>query len=277
MDTEQLKRLVNEKKSIRQIAEEFNKGQTTIRYWLSKLGLKTDYHTEEKYPKEKLEDAVIKSTSYNSVLTNLGISVAGGIYYHIKNKIKKFEIDTSHFCNTGGRYTPGNLNHKNKRTANEILTNNKKRRENSKRLTRALKELGVEYKCEKCGLEGLWKNERLVLAVDHKNGDWSDCRPDNVRFLCPNCHSQTETFCGRGRKKKCKCGTRISSKSIHCRKCNAPNQSKHLRKIERPNYEQLVKEIKELGYEGVGRKYKVTGNSIKKWEKWYEKYTVGVA
>ncbi len=29
----------------------------------------------------------------------------------------------------------------------------------------------------------------MVLEVDHKNGDWSDCRSDNLEFMCPNCHN----------------------------------------------------------------------------------------
>jgi hypothetical protein len=268
MDTDKLKKLVEENKSIKQISKEFGKGQTTIRYWLSKLGLKTNCRVEGKYTKDKLENAVKKSTSYSGVLNNLGILVAGNIYYHIKSKIKKYGINTSHFCKQSF------FGNKNKLTANEILTNNKKRRENSKRLTRALKEMGVEYKCEECGLEGVWKNKKLVLPVDHRNGDWSDCRFENVRFLCPNCHSQTETFCGRGRKKKCKCGVKISSKSIHCMRCNAVNQGKHLRRANRPPYEQLKKEIENSGYVQVGKKYGVTDNSIRKWCKYYEKHGI---
>ena len=41
----------------------------------------------------------------------------------------------------------------------------------------------------------------LTLAVDHVDGDFSNNEPDNVRFLCPNCHSQTEDFAGRSKNK----------------------------------------------------------------------------
>ena len=49
------------------------------------------------------------------------------------------------------------------------------------------------YKCECCGIAE-WQNKPLVLELDHINGNFNDNSLDNVRLLCPNCHSQTETF-----------------------------------------------------------------------------------
>ena len=54
-----------------------------------------------------------------------------------------------------------------------------------------------EYKCAECNLES-WRGKDLKLQVDHINGIHHDNRPENLRFLCPNCHSQTNTFCGAG-------------------------------------------------------------------------------
>ncbi|MFE3152616.1 HNH endonuclease [Streptomyces sp. NPDC059218] len=42
-----------------------------------------------------------------------------------------------------------------------------------------------------------WRGNRLVLEIDHINGDRLDNRPKNLRYLCPSCHSQTETFSKR--------------------------------------------------------------------------------
>ncbi len=53
------------------------------------------------------------------------------------------------------------------------------------------------YECERCGNGGDWKGSELVLELDHINGDHGDNRVDNLRFLCPNCHSQTETYRNR--------------------------------------------------------------------------------
>jgi 5-methylcytosine-specific restriction endonuclease McrA len=59
------------------------------------------------------------------------------------------------------------------------------------------------YKCEICSLSD-WQGKKITLHVDHVNGDPSNDHPDNLRLLCPNCHSQTEFLGGankgRGRK-----------------------------------------------------------------------------
>lgn len=53
----------------------------------------------------------------------------------------------------------------------------------------------LPYLCSECGLKDEWNNKPIVLQLDHKNGVSNDNRIGNLRFLCPNCHSQTHTFC----------------------------------------------------------------------------------
>jgi len=65
-------------------------------------------------------------------------------------------------------------------------------------LKRRLVEEGLlAPRCASCGLGETWEGAPLVLHLDHINGDRTDNRLENLRFLCPNCHSQTETYCGR--------------------------------------------------------------------------------
>jgi len=64
-------------------------------------------------------------------------------------------------------------------------------------IKRRLLEAGVlENRCDVCGLTE-WRGQRISIQIDHRNGVRSDHRLENLRMLCPNCHSQTATFSGR--------------------------------------------------------------------------------
>lgn len=55
-----------------------------------------------------------------------------------------------------------------------------------------------EPRCERCGLSE-WRSEPLALELHHLNGDGLDNRLENLELLCPNCHSQTDTWGGKNR------------------------------------------------------------------------------
>ena len=56
----------------------------------------------------------------------------------------------------------------------------------------------LEYKCSSCGLTD-WNDKIITLQLDHINGIRDDNRIENLRFLCPNCHTQTDTFAVRNK------------------------------------------------------------------------------
>tara|TARA_R100000406_G_scaffold63556_1_gene44486 strand:- start:157 stop:576 length:420 start_codon:yes stop_codon:yes gene_type:complete len=58
---------------------------------------------------------------------------------------------------------------------------------------RIIKEEILQYKCNECGIID-WNGNPLSLQLDHINGVPNDNRVENLRFLCPNCHSQTKTW-----------------------------------------------------------------------------------
>ena len=151
-----------------------------------------------KYTPELLAEAAAASHSVAGVLRHLGLPQAGGTHAHISRLLKRFEIDTSHFTGQGwlrGRSVPPKLPPEHWLRLHPEGSG----RVNGQRLRRALVRVGLEYRCAFCLNEGSWQGASLTLHVDHVNGDYLDCRQENLRFLCPNCHSQTPTHAGRNK------------------------------------------------------------------------------
>ena len=146
----------------------------------------------EKYSKEILTEAVCKSISVMDVLRNLGLKCTGGNHSHIKKRILTHCIDTSHF--TGSRHNKGKKNPNRKKSSDILVVLDGDNRPKSYQLTRALLESNVNYTCVECGCDGTYNGKPITLHVDHIDGNWRDSRITNLRFLCPNCHSQTDTF-----------------------------------------------------------------------------------
>ncbi len=60
-------------------------------------------------------------------------------------------------------------------------------------------EAGIPYVCKLCGNPPEWCGRPLTLQIDHMNGDFLDNRRENLRFTCPNCHSQTDNWGSKNR------------------------------------------------------------------------------
>lgn len=147
-----------------------------------------------KYTKELLTPIVKESLSLAEVIKKLGIKWSGGQQQNIKRWIKFYEIDTSHFLGQAASFGSRHKGGPKKKLWQEILIlmPNENRREHAVKLRRALLESGRDYKCCECGNDGNWCGKELRLQVNHKNGNWLDNRPENLEFICPNCHSQTQ-------------------------------------------------------------------------------------
>ena len=172
-----------------------------------------------KYTKEVLKDVVAISRSIREVLIKIGVSPnSGGMHYHISNKIKQFGINTGHFDPYANCQPPKGHG----RDCTEILVIGRK--EKRRALEGALIKIGRKYICDECGIGDTWNNKKLTLQIDHINGNVLDNRSVNLRFLCPNCHTQTETYGVIKNKKECKCkkcGRKIciGNKTGYCYLC----------------------------------------------------------
>jgi 5-methylcytosine-specific restriction endonuclease McrA len=149
------------------------------------------------YSDEQLAAAARRSISYAGVLRDLGVPVTGGQHAHLARRIRAAGIDTSHFL--GQAHYRGTS--RPRRAPDEILVVRppESGRQDASTLRRALLAIGVSHECAICGIGASWRGSPLILIVDHINGDYRDNRRENLRFLCPNCHSQTATWCRKPR------------------------------------------------------------------------------
>jgi hypothetical protein len=210
--------------------------------------------------KKVLENHVNESVSFSEVSRKLYNNNFCGNRQTIKNYVRKFSIDTSHFISTS---TPGTKNFK-KKSLLDILVENSTF--DVTHLKDRLYNEGLKERiCEKCGQDENWNGEHISLILDHINGKNNDNRIENLRIVCPNCNATLPTHGGKN--------------VIHLKKEKNKITERLLisqRKVKRPEFGRLCNEIKELGYSGTGRKYGVSDNSIRKWIKFYKKIDMGL-
>ncbi|WP_405737120.1 HNH endonuclease [Streptomyces sp. NBC_01537] len=144
----------------------------------------------------RLREAAADSLSLAETIRALGLSNGGGTRQRVKAALAAHGVPTQHFVGQGCNR---NKRSPQRKTADEILRRLDPGAPRTRRslLHRALQEKDVAYVCAKCGVGDVWQGHRLVLEIDHINGDRLDNRFANLRYLCPSCHSQTNTFAGR--------------------------------------------------------------------------------
>lgn len=148
-----------------------------------------------KYTKENLQDVANKCTSFRQMLKEFGLKETGGNYSGMQKRCEKLDVDTSHFTGQGWNKL-GHPNFGNNIDLSKRFIKHEKRINAAKTKDILLNHKLKEYKCEICGLS-VWNDKPITLQLHHINGDGTDDRIDNLQLLCPNCHSQTDSYCKR--------------------------------------------------------------------------------
>jgi hypothetical protein len=147
---------------------------------------------------EELIAAVAVSRSYRAVIILLRLVPAGGNYEQVKTAIQRLELSTEHF--TGMGWNVG-LIHKPfvEIPMEELLVANGTMQ--SYTLKKRLFKAGLKKPaCEMCGWAQQASDGRIPVELDHINGNHHDNRLENLRVLCPNCHSLQPTHRGKNKR-----------------------------------------------------------------------------
>ncbi len=214
---------------------------------------------------EKLKEIIKESYSVSEVLTKCGVSnKSSNNYNKLYEIVHDHSISIDHFNR--------NINNKGiKKSLDDILVKNSNYTNTTQLKKYLVRDNLIEYKCsgEGCSIENTWNGKPIVLHLDHINGINNDHRIENLRFLCPNCHSQTETYAGRNMSKerteykKIITDLDIEPKKVKIREVKPKKESKFDKLVEKD----FIQEIVDSSFVKVGKKYGVSDNTIRKWVK----------
>lgn len=217
----------------------------------------------KKWTDEQLIIAVKNSKTISDVVRGIGLkSTNSGNHQTVRAKIKQLGLDISHFSES----VVGKHPITKEKELSEVLIKDSTYASSRHLKKKLLKFSLVKDLCSECGITH-WQNKKLSLHLDHINGIRDDNRIENLRLLCPNCHSLTETYCvGNTRLQNMRrcidCNTLVTGKSIRCMKCDSGR--KRNCKISWPPVEELITMVQASNFLQVAKTLGVTDNTLRK-------------
>lgn len=150
-------------------------------------------------PKEELQSLVSRSSSFADIMRSLGFTPTGSGFKTLRMRLDDDSINYAHIS-TGKASNKGRRFNVVKTSLDEMLVECSTWSRTYMK-ERIIQEAVIPYVCAECGLFPEWEGKFLSLVLDHINGINNDCRLCNLRFLCPNCNSQMDTFSGKKNRK----------------------------------------------------------------------------
>lgn len=248
------------------------------------------------YDYSELKTIIENSESITQVIQKIGKAVNNGSYQQIRKIAAYHGLELPKWDN---RKSTNYAIRKNTLTTEEFFIKGKSR--SGVNIRAKLLALGWTYKCysETCDLKGktTWGGKPIVFQVDHIDGDRFNNTLENLRFLCPNCHTLTETYSRKNltRYSYCVCGRRMQGEPqaycIHsedgtwddskCVDCGNPRSRRHLRcnvcegnrrtasgeylKINFPPVKEVIKNVEDFGYSQYSKILGISDNGIRKY------------
>lgn len=203
-------------------------------------------------PKEQLQALLDTSDSLVEVIGELGLDPYAGNHKTLHSRIREDNLSVEKLernRSVARRQHLVELNSRKYSDEEVFVENSHYHRKHIKR--RVLEGGLLPEICDQCGVGAVWYGKPLTLQLDHINGVSNDHRLSNLRFLCPNCHSQTETFGSKNRPTK----NKSKSRSM---------KERRVRRKFDPSKDELSQMVNSMPMTQVGKHYGVSDNAVRK-------------
>lgn len=229
----------------------------------------------QKYSKKYLIQLTKDNSTWTDMLRTMKLLPTKSVKTIIQRHLQNIEIDYCHLKNN-----INTLEEKEDIIKKIFVKNSKTNRGAIKNYL--IEVIEMKYECAHCHIShysnDIYKDRQIVLELDHINGDNTDNSLDNLRFLCPICHSFTDNYCGKNTlktkeaitdaniEKHCMdCETIIHKDSQRCNTC-----AKKPKDTKKPSYEDMIEKYKELkSILKLSHHYDSSKETIKTWFRSY--------